>query len=95
MPRAFRDKSQPPTFALTEGTRLRSVWMSNGQVFQAGSFGVASIAIQMEPGQMSMVPFARLRFQDGQVSLLNLAHAENIYFADRLPVMPDEDEEVA
>lgn len=93
MARTFRPESQPPTFTLTKGAKLAAVLLPDGGRYEVASCGITSIAVQMENGNMAPVPWARVRCEDGRVTLVNLAHAECVVFADRLPVMPDEDEE--
>jgi hypothetical protein len=74
---------------LKEGTKLRRVtgqpdpdegtmfWVVNGE----GPAGVKDITVTEQPGQMAMVPWARIECHDGDVFLVNLANVEIVELA--------------
>ena len=69
---------------LTEGTKLEFVAVNGeaGDVYRADSDRIADIEVSMEPGQMALVPWAKVTFTDGTVSLVNLALAQAVDLAN-------------
>lgn len=82
---------EPPSFRLTEGTRISHLDVTDGWHLFAGQDGIATITIQIEPGQTGPVPWARVRLASGRISLFNLAQVREVTFADTLPADPGDE----
>lgn len=61
-----------------EGQSLSKLWWEQGELVTVGRCGVSSIKISMENGQMSVVPWAVVFYEDGRCRKRNLALASGV-----------------
>jgi len=68
---------------LTEGTKLRTIFWSEGSISLGDKpHNAKSIVVTMEYGQMAGVPWARVDTNEGKVYLYNLAEAQGVQLLD-------------
>jgi len=67
---------------LRENQKLESIWWSDGLI-TVGNNGVEYILVSMESGQMGMVPWVEVIFEDGRVNLYNLALCKGVQLRQR------------
>ena len=59
--------------ALQEGDKLNRIFWAEDGVTEVGKFGVKSITVFMEYGQMSMVPWVEVKSDDSPTRKYNVA----------------------
>jgi len=64
---------------LTQGTPIRELVMVNEEnIKRVGENNIIRMNVQMESGQCTYVPWARIVYEDGSYRLVNLAHATTV-----------------
>lgn len=62
---------------LREGVKLQSVYWDEGS-YEVGRLEVESITIREQTGQMSMVPWAEIKWATGKTHLVNCALLQGV-----------------
>lgn len=66
------------TRTLIAGTKVKQAWTGDGPGWKIGEFGIKSMIITMENGQMEGVPWIRICFEDKKETLINCAALEGL-----------------
>ena len=76
---------------LKDGDKVDFINMIGGETWDLEDRGMISMTVEMQLGQMSLVPWVKVQYQNGY-TLVNLAHAEDVHISHHdNPVYPEQE----